>query len=59
MMQKRVNNIFDHIVNKGLFMNKYRGSLQAKQMMEKAGLPNTVILRVLSKPQTTRSSDWS
>ena len=58
-MQKRVNNIFDHIVNKGLIVNKFRGSLQAKQMMESAGLPSAVILRVLTKPQRTRSSDWS
>jgi hypothetical protein len=58
IMQKRINNIFDHVVNKGLIMNKYRGSLQAKQMMENAGLPSDVILRVLTKPQRIRSSDW-
>lgn len=58
IMQKRVNNKFDHIVNKGLIMNKFRGGLQAKQMMENAGLPSAVIFRVLTKPQITRSSDW-
>lgn len=59
IMQKRINNIFDHVVNKGLIMNKFRGGLQAKQMMKNAGLPSAVILRVLTKPQITRSSDWS
>lgn len=58
-MQKRINNIFDHVVNKGLIMNKFRGGLQAKQMMKNAGLPSAVILWVLTKPQITRSSDWS
>ena len=58
-MQKRVNNKFDHIVNKELIMNKFRGRLQATQMMENAGLPSNVILRVLTKPQRTRSFDWS
>jgi hypothetical protein len=28
-------------------------------MMENAGLPSSVILRVLAKPQRTRSSDWT
>jgi len=59
IMQKRVNNIFDRIVNKGLIINKFKGGLLAKQMMQSAGLPSEVILRVLNKPQITRSSDWS
>jgi hypothetical protein len=58
-MQKRLNIIFDHVVNKGLVVNKFRGGLQAQQMMENAGLPSSVILRVLAKPQKIRSSDWT
>lgn len=58
-MKKRLNNIFDHVVNKGLILNKFRGELQAKQMMEKAGLPRSIIIRVLANPERTRSSDWS
>lgn len=58
-MKKRLNNTFDQVVNKGLVLNKFRGSLQAKQMMENAGLPKSVILRVLANPERTRSSDWN
>jgi hypothetical protein len=58
-MKKRQNSKFDHIVNKGLVMNKFRGGLQAKQMMEKAGLPSAIIFRVLTNPERTRRSDWS
>jgi len=47
------------VVNKGLILNKVRGELQAKQMMEKAGLPRSIIIRVLANPERTRSSDWS
>jgi len=59
IIQKRINNKFDHVVNKALIMNKFKGGLLAKQMMQSAGLPSEVILRVLNKPQITRSSDWS
>lgn len=58
-MKKRLNNTFDQVVNKGLVLNKFRGNLQAKQMMENAGLPRSVILRVLANPERTRSSDWN
>ena len=57
-MQMRVNDIFNHIVNKGLIVSKFRGSDQAMHMMIKAGLPRSVINRVLSPSQTMRSSDW-
>ncbi len=58
-MQKRVNYFFEIIVNKGLIVNKFRGGSQAKKMMQNAGLPSEVIIRVLTIPQITRSSDWS
>lgn len=58
-MQERVNTVFDHAVNKGLIVNKFRGNQQATQIMVRAGLPIPVILRVLSKSQRIRSSDWS
>lgn len=58
-MKKRLNSIFDHAVNKGLVLNRFRGALQAKQMMENAGLPSSIILRILANPERTRSSDWS
>jgi len=57
-MEKRANDKFDQLVNKGLIMNKFRGSFQASKMMARAGLPTSVILRVLTTPQKTRRSDW-
>lgn len=57
-MQPRVNDIFNHIVNKGLIVSKFRGTTQAMHMMIQAGLPRSVINRVLSSSQTMRSSDW-
>ncbi len=57
-MQQRVNDIFNHIVNKGLIISKFRGNDQAMRMMIQAGLPRSVITRVLSTSQNTRSSDW-
>lgn len=57
-MQKRANDKFDQVVNKGLILNKFRGSIQARKMMISAGLPSSVILRILTTPQKTRISDW-
>ena len=57
-MEKRANDKFDQVVNKGLMINKFRGSLQAEKMMARAGLPSSVILRVLTSPQKTRRTDW-
>ena len=57
-MQRRINDKFDHIVNKGLIMNQSRGAADAKQMMIKAGLPNSIIQRVLFDPQKVRRFDW-
>ena len=57
-MQTRVNHIFNQIVNKGLIINKFRGSDQAMHMMIQAGLPRSIINRVLSTSQNMRSSDW-
>ncbi len=57
-MQQRVNDIFNHIVNKGLIISKFRGNDQAMRMMIQAGLPRSVITRVLSTSQNMRSSDW-
>ena len=58
-MQIRENFKFDQVVNKGLIINKFRGVLQAREMMINAGLPSSIILRVLTKPQIIRSSDWN
>ncbi len=57
-MQKRDNDLFNHIVNEGLIMKKLRGFDQAINLMAKAGLPNSVISRVLSQPNKLRDSDW-
>lgn len=57
-MQRRINDMFDHIVNKGLIMSQVRGATHAQQMMRKAGLPNSIIQRVLSDPQKIRRFDW-
>jgi hypothetical protein len=57
-MQQRVNDIFNYIVNKGLIISKFRGNDQAMRMMIQAGLPRSVITRVLSTSQNKRSSDW-
>ena len=57
-MQKRVNDVFNQIVNKGLIISKFRGSDQAMRMMVQAGLPRSVVNRVLSTSQNMRSSDW-
>ncbi|HSI44082.1 MAG TPA: phage tail protein [Methylotenera sp.] len=58
-MQDRTNNQYDQIINKALILYKFRGDTQARKMMENAGLPNTIISRVLTKPQVIRKSDWS
>jgi hypothetical protein len=57
-MQKRTNDKFDQVVNKGLMISQFRGSIQASKMMARAGLPSSIILRVLTTPQNTRSTDW-
>ncbi len=57
-MQKRDNVLFDHIVNKALIMRKFRGDEQAKHMMIKAGLPRSVINRILLENQNVRKTDW-
>ena len=57
-MQKRDNVLFDQIVNEGLITKKLRGFDQAINLMAKAGLPSTVITRVLSQPNKLRGSDW-
>ena len=57
-MEKRTNEIYEHIVNQGLSLSKLSGDFEAINMMVNAGLPATIIQRVLSKPQKTRSSDW-
>ncbi len=58
-MQNRTNNKFDQIVNKALMLYKFKGDLQARKMMENAGLPSDIIRRVLSEPRVIRSSDWT
>ena len=56
-MQNRENTIYDEIIKKGLFMAKFKGDLLARQMMMKAGVPNEIILRVMSEQGTIRSDD--
>ena len=58
-MQNRSNSIFDHIVNKGIIISKFKGVVQASKMMKTAGVPDYIIERVLFEPQKLRSSDWS
>lgn len=57
-MQARTNVAFSHIVNKSLIVYKLQGYDQAMHMMVKAGLPRTVINRVLNKSARVRISDW-
>jgi hypothetical protein len=59
MMQNRSNNIFDHIVNKGIVISKFIGMVPANKMMKIAGIPDHIIERVLFEPQKLRSTDWS
>jgi hypothetical protein len=59
MMQNRTNYIFDHIVNKGIIICKFRGIVQANKMMKTAGIPEHIIERILFEPQKIRSGDWS
>lgn len=33
-MQNRSNDIFDHIVHKGIIISKFKGMVQANKMME-------------------------
>ena len=56
-MQNRVNTKYDEIIRKGLFMAKFKGDLLARQMMMKAGVPNEIILRVMSEQGKIRSGD--
>lgn len=58
-MQNRTNDKFDRIVNKGLMLNKFKGYMDAKKMMENAGLPPDIILRVLGEQRVIRRSDWN
>jgi hypothetical protein len=58
-MQDRSNYIFDKIVNKGIIISKFKGLVQANKMMKSAGLPDYIIERVLFKPESLRSSDWT
>ncbi|MGZ8261719.1 MAG: phage tail protein [Methylotenera sp.] len=58
-MQDRNNHVFDEIVNKGIALSKYKGSIAATKMMMKAGLPIIIIFRVLSNKLKRRSTDGS
>lgn len=57
-MQKRTNDKFDQVVNKGIIMTRFRGPVESSKMMLLAGLPTSVILRILTTPQKIRISDW-
>lgn len=57
-MQSRENVVFNHLVNKGLIMSKYRSPAEAEQMMIRGGLPTIIIQRILSESQKVRWTDW-
>ena len=57
-MQNRDNNLFEQIVNKGIITSKFEGMVSANKMLKAAGVPNSVIERVLFEPQKLRRTDW-
>ena len=59
MMIKRHNKIFEIAAKKGFEMARQSHFASAKKMMEKTGLPHTVIERVLSEPHNIRCTDWT
>ncbi len=58
-MQNRDNYLFDQIVNKGIATSKFKDKVSAKEMMKRAGIPDSIIERVLFEPQKIRSTDWN
>lgn len=56
---KRNNPIFEITAKKGAEMSRQKLFASATQMMEKIGLPDNVIDRVLYEPHNIRSTDLS
>ena len=56
-MIDRQDTNFDLIVRSGIEMSLIEGNLSALKMMEKAGLPCTIIHRVLFEQHKLRSTD--
>ena len=54
---KRTNTIFEMAAKKGAEMSHKKHFASATKMMEKIGLPYSVIDRVLYEPHNIRSSD--
>ena len=57
-MKPRNNLLFSYIINKSLIVYKFKGHDKAKHLMVEAGLPNSVIERVLNQSPNVRTSDW-
>lgn len=57
-MHHRTNDKFDQIVNKALALSKFKGEFDARKMLENAGIPTEIIMRVLSYPRKIRMTDW-
>lgn len=56
-MIERINKTFEMMAKKGVEMSRKKGFKAARKMLEKAGLPISVIDRVLYEPHNIRSSD--
>lgn len=56
-MIERVNKTFEMAAKKGVEMSRKKRFAAAKKMLEKAGLPISVIERILYEPHNIRSSD--
>lgn len=58
-MHNRTNDKFDQIVNKALALSKFKGEFDARKMLENAGIPTEIIMRILSFPRKVRRTDWN
>lgn len=56
-MIERTNKNFELAAKKGVEMSRKRRFTTARKMLERAGLPISVIERVLYEPHNIRSSD--
>ena len=57
-MNVRSNELRSVIVNEGIVIAKLKGTKEAKNMMEQAGISKGIIERVISSSQRRRASDW-
>lgn len=58
-MHNRTNDNFDQVVNKALALSKFKGEFDARKMLENAGIPTEIIMRILSFPRKVRRTDWN